>query len=168
MRQPLPIPPPRASLADLPGLTLAVGICLLPGLLVAALTRDDVAEWYPTLEKPWFTPPAWLFGPVWTILYVFMGVALWRLWRVRPSRRRRVALALFGLQLVLNAGWSLLFFEWRSPGVAFAEIVLLWSAVSLLIRSVLPLDGLAAALLIPYLVWTGFAAVLNLAIVLLQ
>lgn len=166
MKQALPLLP--RSVGDGAALAAAVGLCLLPAVLVAATTADDVAAWYPTLIKPPFTPPSWLFAPVWTVLYALMGIALWRIWRAPSGRRRTVALGLFAAQLVLNAAWSLLFFEWRSPGLAFLDILLLWSAVSLLIRAAWPLDGAAAVLLAPYLAWIGFAAVLNLSILLLN
>ena len=150
------------------GLVVAVAICLLPGLLVAATTADDVAAWYPTLTKPAFTPPAWLFGPVWTLLYVLMGIALWRIWRSPTGGGRRLALGLFAVQLILNAAWSLLFFEARSPALAAIDIVLLWLSIAWLIRASLGVDRRSAILLAPYLAWVSFAAVLNVAILLLN
>jgi len=131
--------------------------------------------WYAALEKPSWNPPAWVFGPVWTALYTMMAVAGWLVWRA-PARggggggsatarsTRGAALAVFALQLVLNAAWSWLFFGLHRPGLAFAEICALWLAIlatTLLFWRVRPLAG---GLLLPYLAWVSFAAALNLAL----
>ncbi|MBN1825215.1 MAG: tryptophan-rich sensory protein [Candidatus Eisenbacteria bacterium] len=130
----------------------AVGSIWMPG------------EWYASIAKPAWTPPNALFGPVWTALYAMMAVAAWLVWRERGWRRGAAPLGLFGLQLLLNAAWTGLFFGLRRPDAAFVEIVLLWisiAATALLFRRV---RSLAAVLLLPYLAWVGFAAALNLAI----
>jgi translocator protein len=119
--------------------------------------------WYASLEKPAFNPPSWVFGPVWTALYVLMGVAAWLVWE-RFGGAARTALAVFGVQLAFNAAWSVLFFGLRSPGLAFAWIVILWSLIVATLVLFWRLRPLAGVLLVPYLAWVSFAAVLNLAI----
>ena len=120
--------------------------------------------WYQQLAKPGFTPPDWVFGPVWTILYLMMAVAAWLVWRERGFGGARLALSLFALQLVLNGLWSYIFFGLKQPDLAFGEIVLLWLAISatlLAFRRLVPVAGL---LLAPYWLWVSFAAVLNYAL----
>jgi len=127
--------------------------------------------WYAALEKPAWNPPAWVFAPVWTLLYAMMAVAGWLVWRGGGSvvggagaPSRGIALGVYALQLVLNGAWSWLFFGLQRPGLAFAEIVALWLAIlatTVLFWRVKPLAG---ALLVPYLAWVAFAAVLNLAL----
>ena len=127
--------------------------------------RRSVTTWYPTLKKPSFTPPSWVFGPVWTTLYLLMGVSLYLI-RTRGTAAGAPGVAgkLFMLQLLLNALWSFIFFGLRSPGWALVEIVGLWAALMLTIRAVARVSRPAAVLLVPYLLWTSFALVLNAAI----
>ncbi len=117
---------------------------------------------YPSLHKPAWTPPAWLFAPVWTVLYALIGIAAWRVWRGEPPRR--APLVLWWLQLLLNALWPWLFFGFGKLGLAFGEIVLLWLAILATVIAFSRKDARAAWLLFPYLAWVGFACVLNLAI----
>ena len=149
---------------DLLGLALFVGICLGIGGLGGAVTASSVTEWYPTLNKPSFNPPNWVFGPVWTALYVMMGVAAWRVWRAADRDTARAPLAVFALQLAVNLGWSVAFFGFRDPGLAVAVIValdLLVLGTALMFRRV---DRVAEWLLVPYLAWIAFATILNIAI----
>lgn len=149
---------------DLLALALLVGICLGIGGLGGAVTASSVTEWYPTLNKPSFNPPNWVFGPVWTTLYAMMGIAAWRVWRAADRDRARGPLAVFALQLAVNLGWSIAFFGLRDPGLAVAVILvldLLVLATALMFRRI---DGLAALLLVPYLAWIAFATVLNFAV----
>ncbi len=132
-------------------------------LIGGAATAASVSTWYPDLVKPPFNPPDWLFGPVWTVLYIMMAIAAWRVWRSGHSGRRR-ALTAYGVQLVLNLAWSLIFFGLRQPGLALIDIVLLVAMVGLTIRLFHPIDRIAALLLVPYLAWIGFATILNAAI----
>ncbi|MFP4519875.1 MAG: TspO/MBR family protein [Oceanicaulis sp.] len=118
--------------------------------------------WYKSLDKPAWTPPDWLFPVAWGLLYVLMAYAAWRVWDVAGLG---LAIGVWGVQLVLNAGWSAVFFGMKSPGLALAELVALWVAVAATIGLFAPIDTLAALLLTPYLVWVSFAAVLNLEIV---
>lgn len=149
---------------DLLALALFVGICLAIGGLGGAVTASSVSEWYPTLNKPSFNPPNWVFGPVWTTLYVMMGIAAWRVWRSADRDTARGPLALFALQLAVNLGWSIAFFGLRDPGLAVVVILvldLLVLAMALMFRRI---DGLAALLLVPYLAWIAFATILNVAV----
>lgn len=149
---------------DLLALALFVGICLGVGGLGGAVTATSVTEWYPTLNKPSFNPPNWVFGPVWTALYVMMGVAAWRVWRAADRDTARGPLALFALQLAVNLGWSVAFFGLRNLGLAVAVIIvldLLVLATALMFRRV---DRFAEWLLIPYLAWIAFATILNIAV----
>lgn len=137
-----------------------VVLSLLPG---AFGSQFPPGEWYAALAKPAWTPPSWVFGPVWTLLYVLMGVAAWLVWD-RHRNAARGALTLFVLQLIVNAAWSWLFFGLRSPAVAFAGIVLLWALILATVIAFRRLRPPAAALLLPYLAWVTFAAALNFAI----
>ncbi len=127
----------------------AIGAFFMPG------------EWYAQLAKPAWNPPNWIFGPVWTALYLMMAVAAWRVWRLGGFGRQRRPLTLFFVQLALNAAWSPIFFGLKNPAFAFAEILLLWLAISLTIAAFRRVDRLAAGLLAPYLAWVSFAALLN-------
>ena len=118
-------------------------------------------EWYAGLNKPSWNPPGWLFGPVWTILYTMMAVAAWRVWRRGGFRVQGRALVPLLVQLALNAAWTPLFFGLHWPGVAFAEILLLWAAIVWSVAFFRNVDRMAAGLLWPYLAWVSFAAVLN-------
>lgn len=134
-------------------------------LAVAAVgawaTTSSVATWYPTLHKPAWNPPAWLFGPVWTFLYLTMAVAAWLVWRKLGWSGGAGVLGLFAAQLALNAAWSPLFFGLRNPAAGLVDIVALWVAVlvtGICFWRVVPIAG---ALLVPYWLWVSFAAALN-------
>ncbi|MCU0784896.1 MAG: tryptophan-rich sensory protein [Verrucomicrobia bacterium] len=118
-------------------------------------------EWYATLKKPSWNPPGWIFGPVWTALYTMMAVAAWLVWKRGGFVAQRRPLLIFLAQLALNALWTPLFFGLHRPGLAFAEIVLLWLAIAATIPTFWRVSSLAAWLLVPYLAWVSFAAVLN-------
>ena len=136
-------------------------IVLGTGSLASFLTARGVREWYPALRKPPGTPPAWLFGPVWTTLYVLMAISVWLIWRNYGWAGGRSALLLFFGQLALNAAWSGIFFGARLPGVAFAEIAILWLAILFNLVVFYWLLPLAAYLLLPYLLWVTYASYLN-------
>ncbi len=118
-------------------------------------------EWFRTLVRPSFAPPNWLFGPVWTLLYSMMAISAWLVWRASGFAKARTALAVFAVQLVLNATWSGLFFGLHNMGLAFAEIILLWIAIATTIAAFRTHSKLAAYMLLPYLAWVSFASVLN-------
>jgi tryptophan-rich sensory protein len=127
-------------------------------------TSSGVRDWYPTLNKPTWTPPAWLFGPVWTLLYLSIAVAGFLAWRQAGIAGARWTMLLFKLQLILNAAWSWVFFGLRQPGWAFAEIVLLWASILATTVSLFGIFRPAGFLFVPYLLWVTFAAALNFAI----
>ena len=147
------------------GALLAILICEGVGALAGLATQSSVDTWYPTLATPFFTPPSWLFAPVWITLYALMGVAAWLVWR-RGWRHTRVQIALgfFGLQLILNGLWSFAFFGFRSIGGGLMVIVLLWLAIVATMQRFFPLHRGAGWLLVPYLLWVTYAAALNGAI----
>lgn len=150
-------------------LVVSLAVCQGAGLVGSIFTFQTVSWWYPTLQKPAFTPPSWLFGPVWTILFVLMGLALYRIWNKGLKKKGVVdGLALFAVGLALNVVWSYLFFGLRNPFLGLVEVVVLWGAILLTIIKFLKIDRLAGYLLIPYLLWVSFASILNLAIVLLN
>jgi tryptophan-rich sensory protein len=148
------------------GLLIAVLLPIIGGGLVGLLTSRDVSSWYPTLQKPAWNPPNWIFGPAWTILYGLMGLASWLIWRKRGEQEGQVRTALnwYVLQLGLNFLWSVLFFGLRRPDLALLEIVLLWAAILVTMVKFARIDRLAAGLMIPYQLWVTFATALNAAI----
>ena len=121
-------------------------------------------DWYATLKKPSWNPPGWIFGPVWSALYPMMAVAAWLVWKRGGFAGQRRPLTLFLVQLALNAAWTPLFFGLHWPGVAFAEIVLLWLAIAATIAAFRLVSRAAAWLLVPYLAWVSVASVLNFAL----
>ncbi len=144
-------------------LILSLAICLGVGGLGAIVTGKSVGTWYPTLRKPPGTPPSWVFGPVWTTLYVLMAVSVWLVWREYGWGARAALLIFFG-QLALNLAWSGIFFGARLPGPALLEIVLLWLAIAFTIFVFSRLTLWAAWLLVPYLLWVTYAMYLNFGI----
>jgi len=134
---------------------------LLIGGLSGILSGNGVTSWYPSLIKPVFNPPSWIFGPVWTILYLLMGYSFYRIYMQPVSIHRIRATRLFLLQLTLNFFWSLLFFRWHLTGWATVEIVMLWITIILMIKAFVKLDPLAGYLQIPYLLWVSFATLLS-------
>ena len=159
-----PAAPPRPTSGRLGALLLACGLCFGTQGIGWLLTADAVREWYPDISKPSWTPPVWLFGPVWTLLFLLMAVSAWVYWGRARGRTLRVGLGLFLGQLVLNALWSGLFFAARSPGLAFAEIVALWAAIAATLIAFGRVSAMAAGLLVPYLLWVTYATALNGAI----
>lgn len=142
-----------------------VALCLLVGAVGGWVTAPAVSDWYPSLVKPWWNPPAWVFAPVWTTLYVTMAIAAWLVWkRDRRFSGVRLALILFFAQLALNCLWSFLFFGARSPGLALIDIVALVAVLALTVAAFFPQSKTAGFLMLPYLAWVGFAAALNGAI----
>lgn len=143
-------------------LIISLGICQLAGVLGALFTSPSIPTWYASLEKPAFNPPNWLFSPVWITLFVLMGISLYFLWEsTLKERRAKRVLFIFSIQLALNVLWSIIFFGLKSPSFAFLEIVILWAAILLTIIKSLKVSKIAGVLLIPYILWVSFAAVLN-------
>jgi translocator protein len=154
----------RNRLIDLLALALFVALCLGIGALGASVVDASVDSWYADLTKPFFTPPNAVFGPVWTVLYVLMAVAAWRVWRAGDRDTRRGPLTLFALQLALNLGWTVVFFGLQKIGAAVATIVVLDVGVVVTTLAFRTIDRMAALLMLPYLVWVIFATVLNIAL----
>ncbi len=146
------------------GLTVFLLAVFAAAAVGGAANATSLAEWYPALVKPSWTPPSWLFGPVWTALYILMAVAGWLVWLRRGWAGAKVSMTLFASQLALNAAWSWLFFGFRMPGAAFAEIVVLWAAIGATTVSFWRDRPVAGLLFAPYLLWVSFAAALNYAI----
>lgn len=128
---------------------------------IGAVASVQAGAFYGQLSQPAWAPPSSVFGPVWTVLYALMAISAWLVWRCGGMRKNRVALSLFLLQLSLNALWSWLFFAWHLGGLAFAEIVMLWLLIVATLVSFWRVRPLAGALLVPYLLWVGFASALN-------
>lgn len=150
---------------DLLSLLVAVGVPVGTGALGGVVTARAIPVWYVGLAKPAWNPPAAVFAPVWTALYALMGVAVWWVWRAGWEQPGvPLALGLFGVQLLANLGWSLVFFGLRRPGWALAEIALLWLLIALTGAQFASVSLVAAGLLVPYLAWVTFAAALNAAV----
>jgi translocator protein len=148
-------------------LPMAVALILLLALSFAVAALGGFfrpGPWYAELQKPAWNPPNWIFGPVWTVLYATMAVAAWLVWRRGGFAQQSTALSLYFVQLLLNALWSPLFFGLRSPGLGFADIALLWLVLVATVISFWEAHRLAGALMLPYLAWVSFAAVLNFSI----
>lgn len=129
---------------------------------VGAAASVDARDFYSRLQQPTWSPPGWLFGPVWTVLYAMMGVAAWLVWESRGRTNVKTALLLFIIQLVMNALWSWLFFQWRLGFWSSVEIVALWILIISTIAAFWQVKPLAAGLLVPYLAWVSFATALNI------
>jgi translocator protein len=145
-------------------LLLFAAICLMAAGAGALATGSSVREWYPALRKPTWNPPAWIFGPVWTALYLMMAIAAWLVWRELGFAAAVVPLGLFALQLALNALWSPLFFGLRNPWAGLVDILPLWAAVLATLVSFWRVSPAAGLLLLPYWLWVSFATALNFTI----
>lgn len=150
-------------------LVISLALPQAAGLIGSVFTATTIPTWYATLNRPSLAPPNWIFGPVWTTLFVLMGVALylvWKQWAVLPWTRtqKRLAMTVFGAQLGLNTLWSIIFFGLRNPGAAVIEIAVMWLAIATNIYLFAKVSKPAAWLLVPYLLWVSFASYLNLMI----
>jgi len=143
-------------------------LCLIIDIIGSFWTRETVSTWYPTLAKPSWTPPDWVFGPVWSCLYIMIAISGWLIYRAEYSHNRSIALILYGGQLALNFLWSFLFFSLRSPTFGLIDIVLLFLLISLTIKKAWSVSPSASLLLIPYLAWVTYATTLNAGIWLLN
>ncbi len=140
----------------------AIILCESAGILGSVFTASQIQSWYLTvLIRPSFSPPNWLFGPVWTILYALMGIALYLVWQKKRNQEWRAALTLFFVQLFLNAIWTPIFFGLHELGIAFGVIIAMWCSIVMTIILFYRQKKLAGYLLIPYLLWVSFASVLN-------
>jgi len=138
-------------------LIIAILFCQLAGVFGSIFTSSSIRTWYVELQKPFFTPPNWIFGPVWITLYTLMGIALYLVW----DKKDRVSISIFGFQLILNALWSLLFFGMQNPLYGLVEIIILWFAILITIVRFYKIDKKAGLILLPYILWVSIATALN-------
>ena len=137
---------------------------LLPlslGAIAGMFTSHSVPEWYATLNRPSFNPPNWIFGPVWTTLYILMGISFFLIWKQGVSKERNRAILVYLLQLLLNFAWSFIFFYFNLIGLALVEIILLWISIIMMLVVFYKIKPIASYINIPYLLWVTFATVLN-------
>ncbi|MBS3057309.1 MAG: tryptophan-rich sensory protein [Candidatus Diapherotrites archaeon] len=147
----------------------SIALCEFAGVIGSIFTFPAIATWYASLQKPFFSPQNWVFAPVWTALYFLMGIALYLVIKKGiKGRNAKIAVSAFAVQLVLNALWSFLFFGLKSPLYSFVEIIALWIAIAATIIAFSKISKRAALLLVPYILWTSFAAVLNFSIMALN
>lgn len=152
---------------------ISIFICESAGIIGSFFTFSSVSKWFPTLVKPWFSPPSWLFGPVWIILYFLMGLSLYIVWNYKTEqlskqKYKKQFFILFGIQLILNAFWSFLFFGLKSPLYGLIDILFLDITVAMTIIYAYRVSKYAAIILAPYLAWIIFATILNFEIVILN
>ncbi len=133
------------------------------GFIAGMFTAKAIPSWYATLNRPSFNPPNWLFGPVWTTLYILLGISLFLIWKQNESKERNIAIVVFLVQLVLNFCWSFIFFYFQQIGFAFIEIILLWISILIMLISFYKIKPVATYINIPYLLWVTFATILNAA-----
>jgi tryptophan-rich sensory protein len=153
------------KLRDILKLIIAVLIVEFAGVIGSFFTMPSISGWYSTLAKPVLNPPNWIFAPVWTTLYALMGVAAFLIWRHGLRQRRiKVVLTIFSVQLVLNILWSIIFFGFQDPFLAFIEVIILWLAIVWTIFVFYKISRLAACLLMPYILWVSFAGYLTYSI----
>lgn len=143
-------------------LAAAILFCILAGSTGSLVSIPGPGSWYDGLAKPWFQPPAWVFGPAWTLLFTLMGIALYLVWELGTDKPEvRHALAIFGIQFAFNIAWSFLFFGLRSPLLGLLDIIVLWWLILATILTFSRVRKSAAYFLVPYLAWVSFATVLN-------
>lgn len=144
---------------------------LLPlgfGAIAGIFTAQAIPNWYQTLNRPSFNPPNWIFGPVWTLLYILMGISLYLIWKQDASKERNIAITVFAINLLLNFGWSFLFFYFHKIGFALIEIIFMWLSIIIMLFLFYKIKPIAAFINIPYLLWVSFATVLNFSYYLLN
>jgi benzodiazapine receptor len=157
------------NIRDIWKLVVSIVACLAAGAIGSIFTRSAIPTWYATLEKPVFSPPNWLFAPVWTLLYILMGIAAFLVWRKGSDDRQvKTALIVFLIQLIINASWSVVFFGLESPLFGLVVISVLWVVILVTVIQFYKISRAASVLLWPYLLWVTFAAVLNSSIWLLN
>ena len=144
-------------------LIISIIVCELAGIIGSFFTTPAVRTWYPTLSKPSFNPPSWLFAPVWTTLFLLMGIAMFLVWK-----KDKRGLSIFFVQLFFNMLWSIMFFGLKSPLLGFMVIIILWVLILITIIKFFKISKPAGWLLIPYILWVSFATILNLAILIIN
>jgi len=146
----------------------SVFVSYLAGIIGSFFTFSQITDWYVTLEKPIFSPPNWVFGPVWNTLYLLMGIALFLVLVSKKSKDRSLGIKVFYFQLILNALWSIVFFGMENIELALLVIIVLWGSIFMTIKIFYKVNKTAANLLLPYIIWVTIASLLNLGIVLLN
>ena len=142
-------------------LLISISFPLILGGIAGRHTAGGISEWYQMLNKPSFNPPGWIFGPVWTILYLIMGYSLYLIWNQNASKKRNIAIMVFLFQQILNFAWSFLFFYYGLIGWALVEIIVLWISIVVMMALFYKIKPQAAYINIPYLLWVSFATILN-------
>ena len=143
-------------------LIISLALPQLAGLVGSFFTTSAIPTWYAALEKPSFSPPNWIFGPVWISLYILMGISIYLIWqRIEENKKTRGAMWLFWVHLFFNAIWSIIFFGLHNPGLAFINIIVIWILIIVLMFKFWPINKWSTYLLIPYFIWVSFASVLN-------
>jgi translocator protein len=146
-------------------LVSSVVLCFLVAFLGGMATASSIPTWYASLNKPFFNPPNWIFGPVWTLLYFLMAVSLYIIWDKKfEEKKKEAAIRIFLFQLTMNLLWSLIFFGFHQPFLALITIIVLWKAIFTTIKHFYKISKISAYLLYPYIFWVSFASILNLAI----
>ena len=145
-------------------LLISILIVFSFGFIGSFFTTSSITTWYAFINKPLFSPPNWIFAPVWTLLYVLMGISAFLIWKKRDNLRTKQALIFYGIQLILNALWSIIFFGMHNPGLALLEIIILWLFILITLIKFYKINKTAGLLFIPYLLWVSFASILNYAI----
>ena len=152
----------KSNLIEILKLVISLAFCQLAGFIGSLFTTPSIPTWYAALNKPAFNPPNSIFGPVWTTLFLLMGISAYLIWRKGVHDKNvKIALLIFIVQLLLNVTWSFLFFGLHSPSSAFFEIIILWLAILVTVFSFMKISKPAGILLLPYLLWVSFASVLN-------
>ena len=149
--------------ADIGKLLISIILPLSIGAIAGIFTARAIPEWYATLNQPSFNPPNWVFGPVWTTLYIILGISLFMIWKLPASKERNLAILVFIVQLVLNFCWSFFFFYFKMIGLALIDLLTLWTMIVVMLVRFYKLKPIAAYINIPYLLWVTFATMLNAA-----
>jgi len=150
---------------DIIKLIVSISICQIAGIIGSIFTSPSISGWYADLQKPLFSPPNWIFAPVWILLFTLMGISLYLILKENLNDNTvKIGIAIFSFQLILNIGWSFLFFSLQNILYALFEIIILWFAILLTISQFWKINKKSSYLLIPYLLWVTFAAIINFAI----
>ena len=149
------------SRSNITKLAISLLLPLSAGAVAGMFTSQAVPTWYASLNRPSFNPPNWVFGPVWTSLYILLGISFFLVWKEEASKERNLAIKVFSIQMLLNFAWSFIFFYFNLIGVALIEIILLWISIAFMILLFYKIRPFAAYLNIPYLLWVSFATILN-------
>ena len=153
--------PTRSNVVIVVGLVVSILVCFSAGAIGGLATTSSVNGWYAEINKPTWNPPGWIFGPVWSALYLMMGVSAWLVWKDSSTGNSKTALGFFAFHLLLNVLWSIVFFGMRQPGWAVWEIFVLWFSIIITMVLFFRHSKLAAGLLVPYWLWVSFATFLN-------